>query len=91
MLGSGDPLLVAQLEQIQAEFPDRFRFVNGYDAGLSHRIEAGADAFLMPSIFEPCGLNQIYSLRYGTAESVFLMRLLVVFASFVTQSAGEGV
>ena len=70
MLGSGDPLLVAQLDEIQQAYPHRFRFVNGYDAGLSHRIEAGSDAFLMPSIFEPCGLNQIYSLRYGTVPLV---------------------
>src|SRR5262249_3190392 len=42
----------------------------GYDNGLSHRIEAGADIFLMPSHYEPCGLNQIYSLRYGTIPVV---------------------
>ena len=42
----------------------------GYNEGLSHRIEAGSDIFLMPSLFEPCGLNQMYSLRYGTAPIV---------------------
>lgn len=70
MLGSGDETLANQLSYIQRQYPHRFHFVKGYDAGLSHRIEAGLDAFLMPSIFEPCGLNQIYSLRYGTVPLV---------------------
>jgi starch synthase len=70
MLGSGDATMANQLEYIQRQYPHRFHFVNGYDVGLSHRIEAGSDAFLMPSVFEPCGLNQIYSLRYGTIPLV---------------------
>lgn len=70
MLGSGDKNLANQLKYIQRQYPHRFHFVDGYDTGLSHRIEAGADAFLMPSVFEPCGLNQIYSLRYGTVPLV---------------------
>jgi len=45
--------------------------VIGYDEALAHQIEAGADLFLMPSRFEPCGLNQMYSLRYGTPPIVF--------------------
>jgi starch synthase len=49
---------------------DRFRMVRGFDEGLAHRIEAGADLFLMPSRFEPCGLNQMYSQRYGTLPIV---------------------
>jgi starch synthase len=70
ILGSGEENLANQLNYIQQQYPHRFRFINGYNVGLSHRIEAGADAFLMPSIFEPCGLNQIYSLRYGTVPLV---------------------
>ena len=50
--------------------PDRLAARIGFDEGLAHRIEAGADLFLMPSRFEPCGLNQLYSLRYGTVPVV---------------------
>jgi starch synthase len=70
ILGSGDQELSRQLDELQQHYPNRIRFIDGYDASLSHRMEAGGDAFLMPSIFEPCGLNQIYSLRYGTLPLV---------------------
>ncbi len=66
VLGSGDPVITADLHSLQHQFPDKFAFYKGYSVDLSHRIEAGSDIYLMPSIFEPCGLNQIYSLRYGT-------------------------
>jgi starch synthase len=70
VLGSGDqPLESAFLAMTQSR-PDRFAVRIGYDDGLAHRIEAGADMFLMPSRYEPCGLNQIYSLRYGTVPIV---------------------
>src|SRR5205823_726902 len=51
-------------------YPDRVAVRIGYDERLAHLIEAGADMFLMPSRFEPCGLNQMYSLRYGTVPIV---------------------
>ncbi|WKE64817.1 glycogen synthase GlgA [Gallaecimonas kandeliae] len=70
MLGSGEPHYQQALKAIAREHPQHFRFEQGYDEALAHRIEAGADLFLMPSLFEPCGLNQLYSLRYGTLPLV---------------------
>ncbi|NOX75853.1 MAG: glycogen synthase GlgA [Gammaproteobacteria bacterium] len=70
LLGTGDAKLEQALRKAQQRFPDRLSVRIGYDEGLAHRIEAGADAFLMPSRFEPCGLNQLYSQRYGTLPIV---------------------
>jgi starch synthase len=70
VLGSGDPPYVAFLEGLARRFPGRVAFRNGYDESLAHLIEAGGDIFLMPSRYEPCGLNQMYSLRYGTIPVV---------------------
>jgi starch synthase len=69
-LGSGDAEYEAFFQQMAADHPGRIALRMGYDDGLAHRIEAGADLFLMPSRYEPCGLNQIYSLRYGTVPVV---------------------
>ena len=55
---------------IASQHPDKIGARIGFDEGLAHLIEAGADMFLMPSLFEPCGLNQMYSLRYGTVPIV---------------------
>ena len=52
------------------KYPDRMIFWRGYNNSMAHKIEAGADFFLMPSRYEPCGLNQMYSLRYGTVPVV---------------------
>ena len=70
ILGSGDLELESRLKQWTLKHPDQIQLQLGYDESLSHLIEAGADAFLMPSRFEPCGLNQLYSLRYGTIPIV---------------------
>ncbi len=70
ILGSGDKTLERQLLALQQEFPQKMRVIVRYDEALAHQIEAGADIFLMPSRFEPCGLNQLYSLRYGTLPVV---------------------
>ncbi|MDP3540680.1 MAG: glycogen synthase GlgA [Azonexus sp.] len=66
LLGSGDKLMEAGFAALAKRFPGQVAVRLGFDEGLAHRIEAGADCFLMPSRFEPCGLNQMYSLRYGT-------------------------
>ncbi len=69
-LGSGEPEYEDFFRRMAAEFPGRIAVKIGFDNGLAHRIEAGADLFLMPSQYEPCGLNQIYSLKYGTVPVV---------------------
>ncbi len=70
ILGSGDSRIEAQLRDLAARFAGQVVLRSRFDEGLAHRIEAGADYFLMPSRFEPCGLNQMYSLRYGTPPIV---------------------
>lgn len=70
MLGGGEPWAHFYFGDIMSAHPDKFRVKIGYDNPLAHRIEAGADFFVMPSAFEPCGLNQMYSLRYGTLPIV---------------------
>ncbi len=70
VLGSGDALYEDLFRGLAAAHPDRFAVRVGYNEGLAHRIEAGSDMFLMPSRYEPCGLNQMYSLRYGTVPIV---------------------
>ncbi|MEN8106799.1 MAG: glycogen synthase GlgA [Pseudomonadota bacterium] len=70
VLGSGDSILEAGLRMACKQYPQQIGIVIGYDEGLAHRIEAGVDIFFMPSRFEPCGLNQIYSQRYGTIPIV---------------------
>ncbi|MDJ0807845.1 MAG: glycogen synthase GlgA [Gammaproteobacteria bacterium] len=69
-LGSGNSDLERSLLKLSNKYHTRVGVRIGYDEELSHRIEAGADCFLMPSRFEPCGLNQMYSLRYGTVPIV---------------------
>ncbi len=74
VLGSSASQDEAHFEQLfqdlKAAYPERVGLKIGYDNGLAHLIEAGADIFLMPSRYEPCGLNQLYSLRYGTPPVV---------------------
>jgi starch synthase len=69
-LGTGEPAYEAKVRALAAAHPTRVAARIGFDERLAHLIEAGADLFLMPSQFEPCGLNQMYSLRYGTVPIV---------------------
>ena len=69
-LGTGDPYYEGQLRDLAHRYPGKVAAEIGFDESLAHQIEAGADMFLMPSRFEPCGLNQMYSLRYGTVPIV---------------------
>ena len=70
VLGSGDKRFEDMFRHFNAARPDKFGVRIGYDDALAHRIEAGSDMFLMPSRYEPCGLNQMYSLHYGTVPIV---------------------
>jgi starch synthase len=70
VLGSGEAVYEELFRGLAGEYPDMFAAALGYDEGLAHRIIAGSDMFLMPSRYEPCGLSQIYSLRYGTVPIV---------------------
>jgi starch synthase len=70
VLGSGDPALEGAMRQLAARYPGRVGLRIGYDEALSHRMFAGADAVLVPSRFEPCGLTQMYGLRYGALPLV---------------------
>lgn len=70
ILGSGDAGMQDALQDLARARPGQVAVHIGYDEGLAHQIEAGADLFLMPSRFEPCGLNQMYSQRYGTVPVV---------------------
>jgi starch synthase len=70
VLGSGDPPLHHALTYAASANPERIAFVEGYNEALSHRLVAGSDALVVPSRFEPCGLTQMYALRYGTVPIV---------------------
>ncbi len=69
-LGEGEQRYVDALEKLQADYPKRVGVRVGYEEGLAHKLQAGSDILLVPSIFEPCGLTQIYALRYGTLPLV---------------------
>lgn len=70
VLGSGEHRYEEFFSQLQQTFPQKVCYYRGYSEELAHLIEAGADIFVMPSEFEPCGLNQMYSLKYGTVPIV---------------------
>jgi starch synthase len=70
IMGTGDQDIVSKLHELSQEHPDKFHFLEAFKPKLAHLVEAGSDFFLMPSEFEPCGLNQMYSLAYGTLPIV---------------------
>lgn len=70
VLGNGEKRYEEMFGHLSSHFPGRVALRIGFNEGLAHRIEAGADIFIMPSRYEPCGLNQMYSLRYGTVPVV---------------------
>jgi starch synthase len=70
ILGSGEEWLIERFESLRKMFPERLGVYWGYDENIAHLIEAGADMYIMPSRYEPCGLNQMYSMKYGTVPVV---------------------
>jgi starch synthase len=90
LLGSGEPRIETQWRELAMRHPDRIGVRIGFDDALAHLIEGGADLFLMPSRFEPCGLNQMYSLRYGTVPVVHATGGLFDTVHNMDETSGEG-
>jgi starch synthase len=90
VLGSGDKLLENLFKNLSARFTGKLGVYIGYSNDLAHQIEAGSDFFLMPSLYEPCGLNQIYSLKYGTLPIVRATGGLKETVENYNQQTGEG-
>ena len=90
VLGEGDASTAQALREAARKYPDRVGFREGFDEHLAHKIEAGADIFLMPSRYEPCGLNQMYSLRYGTVPVVRSTGGLDDTVKHFEKGAGDG-
>eukprot|EP00793_Prasinoderma_coloniale_P003127 PRCOL_00006594-RA len=94
MLGSGDKDMEAQMQTTENEFRERFRGWVGFSVPVSHRITAGCDILLMPSRFEPCGLNQLYAMRYGAVPVVHatggLRDTVLQYNSFAHDGEGDG-
>ena len=90
LLGSGEPWTHFYFGDIAALYPQKFACRIGYNHALSHRIEAGCDLFLMPSRFEPCGLNQMYSQLYGTLPIVHGVGGLEDTVENYDEATGEG-
>ena len=93
LLGSGDPAIEAGFRAAAARHPERIGLRLGYDEGLSHRMQGGGDAILVPSRFEPCGLTQLYGLAYGCVPVVARTGGLadtVIDANLAATAAGAG-
>jgi starch synthase len=90
ILGTGDKVYHDLLTALEKKYPDKLKVLLKYDNEMAHWIEAGADAFLMPSRYEPCGLNQLYSLKYGTLPIVRATGGLADTVVDVGESPGSG-
>ncbi len=90
VLGSGEPGYQQFFSELQQRYRNRVCFYRGFSNKLAHLIEAGSDLFLMPSQFEPCGLNQMYSLRYGTVPIVRRTGGLADSVQLYEPSSGKG-
>jgi starch synthase len=90
VVGTGDGRFENLWRALAATFPDRFAVYIGFDERRAHLVEAGADLFLMPSRYEPCGLNQMYSMRYGTVPVVRAVGGLVDTVEPMKVESGQG-
>jgi len=90
VLGTGDQKYHKLLRKLERKYPDKLKAYLTFDDSLAHWIEAGADIFLMPSRYEPCGLNQMYSLKYGTVPIVREVGGLADTVSDYQTETGEG-
>ncbi len=90
ILGSGEPWLEATLSELAASHRERLAFRSGYDEALAHRIIAGSDLLVMPSRYEPCGLTQLYAMRYGTIPVVRKTGGLSDTVSHFDSATGKG-
>ena len=90
VLGTGEPKYEQLFSALARRFPRQVAYLSAFSEPLAHRIEAGSDMFLMPSRYEPCGLNQMYSLRYGTPPIVHRTGGLADTVSHFDRSTGRG-
>ncbi|MCP4567754.1 MAG: glycogen synthase GlgA [FCB group bacterium] len=90
VLGTGDLKYHKLLEKLEKKYPDKLKVMLAYDNKMAHWIEAAADMFLMPSRYEPCGLNQMYSLKYGTVPIVRSTGGLADTIDDVDEKSGDG-
>jgi len=90
ILGTGNVKIIRALKKAERKYPNQISFHNYFDENMAHLVEAGSDIFLMPSRYEPCGLNQIYSLRYGTIPIVFNTGGLADTVTDYSKTGGDG-
>ncbi|MCX7880822.1 MAG: glycogen synthase [Ignavibacteria bacterium] len=91
LLGTGAKDLTTRLEKAAQKYPEKFIFKNVYDEVLAHKLEAGSDMFLIPSIYEPCGFNAMYSVVYGTVPIVRATGGLIDSIEEYNSKTGEGI